>query len=69
MQDNEITKNQLKQLKIAYTSGVLRVRYGDTDVTYQSMGDMKKAINRLEKELGHSSDKITLFTVEYDKGL
>ena len=69
MQDNEITKNQLKQLKSSYTSGVLRVRYGDTDVTYQSMVDMKKAINRLEKELGHRSDKITLFTVEYKKGL
>ena len=69
MQDRKTTEKQLKQLKAAYASGVLRVRYGDTDVTYQSMTEMKKAINRLEKELGHNSGKITFFTMEYDKGL
>ena len=69
MQDKMTTEKQLKQLKAAYASGVLRVRYQDSDVTYQSMSEMKKAIIRLEKELGHNSGKIAFFTMEYDKGL
>ena len=68
MQDKLATQNQLKNLKEAYASGVLRVRYADSEVMYQSMNQMKKAINRLEKELG-LAPKIKLFTQEYDKGL
>ncbi len=63
------TKEQLKRLKASYASGILRVKYGDTDVTYQSMTEMKKAIAYLEKELGVRSSKIKLSTVVYDKGL
>ena len=69
MQDRAKTEKQLEQLKAAYTSGIKTVKYEDSEVTYQSMTEMKKAINRLEKELGHTSGKITLFTLEYDKGL
>ena len=69
MQDKQITEKQLKQLKAAYASGIKTVKYEDSEVTYQSMTEMKKAINRLEQELGHSSGKIILFTMEYDKGL
>ncbi len=65
----EFTFTQLKKLKAAYASGVLRVRYGDTDVTYQSMAQMKRAIAVIERELGVSTSKIKLTTVEYDKGL
>ena len=67
---HEITlREQLKKLKAAYATGLLRVRYADTDITYQSMTEMKKAINQLEKELGVRSSKIKLSTVVYDKGL
>ena len=66
---SNFTDEQLKKLKTAYASGVLRVRYGDTDVTYQSMAEMRRAITVMEKELGVKSRKIRLSTVEYDKGL
>ena len=61
--------DQLKKLKAAYASGVLRVRYGDTDVTYQSMTQMRRAISVLERELGVNYAPIKLSTLEYDKGL
>ena len=65
----EFTLAQLKKLKAAYASGVLRIRYGDTDVTYQSMAQMKRAIAVIEAELGINKPKIKLTTVEYDRGL
>ena len=65
----KFTPNQLQKLKAAYASGVLRVRYGDTDVTYQSMPHMKRAIAVLERELGVNPPKIKLTTFQYDKGL
>ena len=68
VQEN-ILREQLKKLKAAYATGILRVRYADTDITYQSMTEMKRAINQLEKELGVRSGKIKLSTVVYDKGL
>ena len=66
---SRFTEDQLKKLKTAYASGVLRVRYGDTDITYQSMAEMRKAISVLEKELGVNKQKIRLSTVQYDNGL
>ena len=69
MQDRVKTEKQLEQLRAAYTSGIKAVKYEDSEVTYQSMTEMKKAINRLEKELGHNSGTVTLFTMKFDKGL
>ena len=69
MQEKATIKKQLKMLKQAYASGILRVRYGDTEITYQSMVDMKKAISSLERKLGISSSKIHLFQPEYSSGL
>jgi hypothetical protein len=69
MQEKATIKKQLKMLKQAYASGILRVRYGDTEITYQSMVDMKKAIILLERKIGISSSKIHLFQHEYSSGL
>lgn len=48
--------DQLAKLKAAYARGVLRVREGDTWVEYQSMKDMRAAINDIEAELGIERD-------------
>ena len=65
----EIDEQQLRKLKAAYASGVLRVRYGDVDLTYQSMEQLRKAITLLERDLGKRNGRIRLKTQRYDKGL
>lgn len=50
------THDQLAKLKAAYARGVLRVREGDTWVEYQSMREMRIAINDMESELGIQRD-------------
>lgn len=49
---SSFTLDQLASLKKAYARGVLRVREGDTWVEYQSMTQMKNAIELIERELG-----------------
>ncbi|SEG12512.1 phage head-tail joining protein [Marinobacterium lutimaris] len=46
------TTDQLANLKKAYARGVLRVREGDTWIEYQSMKQMREAIELMETELG-----------------
>lgn len=62
-------KTQIEKLKNAYATGVLRVRYGDTEITYQTMSEMRKAINSLESELDKGKYSIKLFNKTYEKGL
>lgn len=69
MSDTPFSKEQLAKLKAAYASGVLRYRHGETEVTYQSMEEMRKAISRMEREMGRKERRIRLSTVEYSRGL
>lgn len=46
------TLDQLNKLKAAYAQGVLKVRYGDKEVTYRSVAEMKQTIQDMEKALG-----------------
>jgi hypothetical protein len=48
-----MTATDLDKLKKAYYRGVLKVREGDTWVEYQSMKDMRIAINDAEAELAN----------------
>jgi hypothetical protein len=48
------TQTELNELKSAYARGVLKVREGDTWLEYQSMKDMRIAIQDLEKQLSSS---------------
>lgn len=59
---------QLRELKKAYSSGALRVKFGDTDITYKSEHEMRLTIERLERELGIAS-KPKLITPHFSKGL
>jgi hypothetical protein len=45
------TQQQLDDLKAAYASGVLTVRHGENMVTYQTMGEMEKAIANIEAQV------------------
>ena len=48
---SDYTLEDLAALKKAYARGVLRVREGDTWIEYQSMREMKIAIDLIETEL------------------
>jgi phage-related minor tail protein len=64
----EVTTQQLAELKRAYATGALRVRFGETDITYKSEAEMRRTIDRLERELGVLT-KPTLVTPRFSKGL
>lgn len=46
-----MTLTQLNSLKEAYASGILKIREGDTWVEYNSMKEMRTAIQEAEKSL------------------
>ena len=63
-----LTVEQLNELKRAYASGALRVRFGDMDITYKSELEMRRTIERVERELGVGA-KTRLVTPRFSKGL
>jgi hypothetical protein len=53
MDTQDLSKEeQLKELRRAYATGALRVKFGETDVTYRSEQAMKRVIENLERDLG-----------------
>jgi len=53
-----LTQTDIDKLKQAIARGVLKVRYDNEEVTYQSTEDMLKALAFAEAELaGSSSDR------------
>jgi hypothetical protein len=49
------TQAQLDALKNAYASGVKIVKHGDNMVTYADLGEMAKAIDKIEARLNRSA--------------
>jgi len=49
------TQQQLTELKAAYSSGVLKVRNGDDWLEYNSLRDMRLAIEDIETELANQA--------------
>lgn len=45
------TSDQLTALKEAYASGVLKVRNGDDWIEYNSMRELRQAINDIETDM------------------
>jgi hypothetical protein len=45
------TQTDIDTLKAAIASGILRVRYSDREVTYQSTADMLQALSLMEQEV------------------
>ena len=59
---------QLKKLKEAYATGVLKVKFGDNEVVYKSEAEMRKTIEKLETEI-QGAKKPILSTPHFTKGL
>lgn len=51
-----ITAEQLEALRDALANGVRRVRFGDREVEYRSVEELKAAIAAAEAELAKSSE-------------
>ena len=52
-----MTQTQLDKLKNAYARGVLKVREGDTWIEYQSMKEMRIAIQDIQTEIAGTKPK------------
>lgn len=65
------TAAQLADLKAAYASGVLKIRYSDgREVTYASMSDLALAISRIEADLSAAtSPAVTHYNPIFSRGL
>lgn len=65
------TADQLAELKSAYASGVLRVRYADgREVTYNSLPDLAAAIARIEADLSSATaPRVSHYNPSFSRGL
>jgi hypothetical protein len=57
-----MTLDQLNRLKESYASGILKIREGDTWVEYNSMKEMRIAIQEAEREMSSVAPKGTRLT-------
>jgi hypothetical protein len=64
------TEQQLQALRDALANGVRRVRFGDREIEYRSVEELKAAIAAAEAELAKTSDTPTVrqIRVSTDKG-
>lgn len=53
-----LEEQQLKDLKARYRSGVLKVREGETWAEFQTMGEMRTAIQDLEREISKTPNRV-----------
>jgi hypothetical protein len=51
------TQADVDKLKAAMAAGVLTVRTGDNSVSYQSLSDMEKQLQRMQNEVDAASGK------------
>ena len=68
MEETSFTIKQLKKLKDAYASGVLKVQINDTLMVYQDSNHLLKAIRTMEKELNTQHKKMSIVP-KFNKGL
>jgi len=61
------TKVKLQQLEDAYYEGVTSVKVDGREITYRSLRDMERIINRMKKELEGSNGAIVA-TPTFDRG-
>jgi hypothetical protein len=62
------TIEQLEKLKVAYASGVLRVRLNEMEMVYQTSAEMLKAIRVMENEL-RTKKKASFIIPKFNSGL
>lgn len=62
------TTEQLEKLDEALSQGVLKVKYADKEVTYQSTPDMLRLRNLMATELGLVDNSSGRVYTSFDKG-
>ncbi len=65
------TDEQLQALKAALATGVTRVRFGEREIEYRTIEELKTAISTIEAELAKGGGAIPVrqIRVSTDKGL
>lgn len=63
------TQQQYDALKAAIASGAYSVRYGDKQVDYRSLAEMKQTLADMEAELGINPTKKPRKYASFTKGL
>lgn len=63
------TTEQYTSLLAAISEGALRVRYGDKEVEYRSLTEMRQIQKEMEDDLGLSKGKGRRYTTSFNKGL
>jgi len=54
------TQAQIDELEAAVASGILSVKTGEQEVTYQNIDAMKRALDQLRSEAGQNVGRVTL---------
>ncbi|ESY71903.1 hypothetical protein X740_33635 [Mesorhizobium sp. LNHC221B00] len=62
------TQTQIDALKNAIASGVLTFKHGETMTTYQSLGEMRKALKEMEAEV-EGSQPLRRTVAGFSRGL
>lgn len=60
---------RIASLEAAVGSGLLNVRHGDTSTTFQTIGEMNKAIENLKAQLGTRRRSRVRYVYQAGKGL
>lgn len=63
------TMEQYTSLLAAISEGALRVRYGDKEVEYRSLAEMRQIQQEMEDDLGLSKAKGRRYITSFNKGL
>jgi hypothetical protein len=63
------TKQEYDTLKRSIAQGAFRVRYGDKEVEYRSLPEMRETLAMMEKELGIRKPGSNKKFVQFSKGL
>ena len=71
MADLETLTERLELLETAHASGVLVVKHGDTSLTYRSIYELERAINRVKRQINRLNgvERKPGYVVQTTKGL
>lgn len=62
-------RERIASLEAAIGSGILNVRHGDTSTTFQTLGEMRKAIEVLQAQLNIRPKSRVRYVYQAGKGL
>lgn len=63
------TQADIIALEKAYAIGALKVKYGNNEIIYRSLAEMKQLLDDMRKQVHGASNYRTMATKVYSKGL